>query len=85
MANSTAILSWSILLFPAVFVVNICTFQRNRGQLINPVLPRAWVLASALEVAVAEDAGGFDSEPIVDLWTENFSSTSFIVIELMIP
>jgi hypothetical protein len=61
------------------------SFQRDVGQLTNAVLPRAWVLGSALEVAVAEEAGGVDSEPIVDLRKVSFSSTSLVVIEVMMP
>ena len=86
-ANSTVILSWSIRLFPAVFVVTTCTmsFQRDRGQLTNAVSLGGGEVASAVGVAVVEAfvVGGSDS--LVARWTESFSSTSLVVIELMIP
>ena len=39
----------------------------------------------AVGVALAFEGGGGDSESMVDRWTDSFSSTSFVVMELMIP
>jgi hypothetical protein len=61
------------------------SFQRNRGQLTNAVSFEVVVASPVDAVAVAEPAGrvGFDS--MMDLWTDSFSSTYFVVIELMTP
>ena len=82
-AKSTVILSWSIRLFPAVFVY--LAFQCDRGQLRNALSLDGLDAEVTLVEAVAEAAESIGSDSMVERWTESFSSTSLVVIELLTP
>ena len=73
-AKSTVILSWSILLFPAIFVVTAYTlsFQRDRGQLRNAVSLGGMVAEVAVAEADAEPTDRVGSDSMVERCTESF-------------
>ena len=61
------------------------SFHRDRGQLRNAVSLGGMVTKVVVVEAVAEPTDRVGSDSMVERWTESFSSTSLVVIELMTP